>query len=177
MPTKPHGHIDRSPPRSCPRRASNTAIKRPKSRAAHKPGSVYGNHLSGRPLAEPLERPYPGVGGPPHPPLFGLAPDGVCQAHGLRRIRQALTPPFHPYPGEGAVCFLWHFPSARADRALPGILPCGARTFLRAPGAAAVRAALFNCITMRPVSARRLPIKKAGPAARKRCGKRGFFAC
>ena len=84
----------------------------------------------------------PGVGGPPHPPLFDLAPDGVCQAHGLRRIRQALTPPFHPYPGEGAVCFLWHFPSARADRALPGILPCGARTFLRGPrAAAATRAA------------------------------------
>lgn len=34
-------------------------------------------------------------------------------------------------PFKRAVCFLWHFPSARADRALPGILPCGARTFLR----------------------------------------------
>jgi hypothetical protein len=46
--------------------------------------------------------------------------------------RWALTPPFHPYPQREprAVCFLWHFPSAFAVRALPGTLPCGARTFL-----------------------------------------------
>ncbi len=123
--------IRASPPRSHPRRACVGVCS--KKRAAHKPGSVYGNHLSGRPLAEPLERSYPGVGGPLHPPLFDLAPDGVCQAYGLRRIRQALTLPFHHYPAKGAVCFLWHFPSARADRTLSGILPCGARTFLRGP--------------------------------------------
>ena len=29
-----------------------------------------------------------------------------------------------------AVYFLLHFPWARAPQALPGILPCGARTFL-----------------------------------------------
>ena len=29
-----------------------------------------------------------------------------------------------------AVCFLLHFPWARAPQALPGTLPCGARTFL-----------------------------------------------
>jgi|GEM_PF-1895493 len=29
-----------------------------------------------------------------------------------------------------AVCFLWHFPSGRPARALPGLLPCAARTFL-----------------------------------------------
>src|SRR5688572_8746853 len=29
-----------------------------------------------------------------------------------------------------AVCFLWHFPRGLPHRALPGILPCGARTFL-----------------------------------------------
>ena len=34
-----------------------------------------------------------------------------------------------------AVYFLWHFPWARAPQALPGILSCGARTFLQsAPG-------------------------------------------
>src|SRR5262245_34305037 len=30
----------------------------------------------------------------------------------------------------GAVCFLCHFPSSCPDRALPGALPCGVRTFL-----------------------------------------------
>jgi hypothetical protein len=29
-----------------------------------------------------------------------------------------------------AVCFLWHFPSGRPARVLPGFLPCAARTFL-----------------------------------------------
>jgi len=29
-----------------------------------------------------------------------------------------------------AVCFLCHFPSGCPDRALPGALPCGVRTFL-----------------------------------------------
>jgi len=49
--------------------------------------------------------------------------------------RWALTPPFHPYPlthGEWAVCSLWHFPEGHPYRVLPGILPCGARTFLSA---------------------------------------------
>ena len=56
--------------------------------------------------------------------------------------RCALTAPFHPYlttvrtfaalpRSIEAVCFLWHFPWARAPQALPGTLPVGARTFLR----------------------------------------------
>ena len=68
----------------------------------------------------------------------------------LPPARCALTAPFHPYltsfrtytahtaravaaPMRGleAVCFLWHFPWARAPQALPGTLPFGARTFLR----------------------------------------------
>ena len=32
--------------------------------------------------------------------------------------------------GPSAVCSLWHFPSPCGARALPGTLPCGARTFL-----------------------------------------------
>ncbi len=62
----------------------------------------------------------------------------------LPRARCALTAPFHPYPQPGgarvrradkhrAVYFLWHFPSAHAAQALPGTLPCGARTFLPTP--------------------------------------------
>ncbi len=33
-------------------------------------------------------------------------------------------------PCNKAVCFLWHFPWGCPRRALPGTLPCGARTFL-----------------------------------------------
>src|SRR5690606_15943924 len=35
-----------------------------------------------------------------------------------------------PPVGPSAVCSLWHFPSRHRARALPGTLPCGARTFL-----------------------------------------------
>jgi len=59
----------------------------------------------------------------------------------LPATRCALTAPFHPCRhcnrSAWAVCFLWHFPWARAPQALPGTLPCGARTFLRGAGAAA----------------------------------------
>ncbi len=66
-------------------------------------------------------------------PLFGLAPGGVCRAAACCHPRGALLP--HHFTlacarRPSAVCFLWHFPSARAAQALPGTLPCGARTFL-----------------------------------------------
>jgi hypothetical protein len=65
--------------------------------------------------------------------LFGLAPGGVCRAGPLPDSRCALTAPFHPCrPAETVLggIFLLHFPSARAAQALPGTVPCGARTFL-----------------------------------------------
>jgi len=69
--------------------------------------------------------------------LFGLAPGGVCRAGLLPGSRCALTAPFHPCrPAEAVLggIFLLHFPSARAAQALPGTLPCGARTFLGIAG-------------------------------------------
>ena len=69
--------------------------------------------------------------------LFGLAPGGVCRAGLLPDSRCALTAPFHPCrPAEAVLggIFLLHFPSARAAQALPGTLPCGARTFLGIAG-------------------------------------------
>ena len=46
-----------------------------------------------------------------------------------RAVRSYRT--FSPLPGlRPAVCFLWHFPWARALQALPGALSEGARTFL-----------------------------------------------
>ena len=66
--------------------------------------------------------------------LFGLAPGGVCRAGRLPDSRCALTAPFHPCHAHLAMpfggIFLLHYPSARAAQALPGTVPCGARTFL-----------------------------------------------
>jgi len=100
---------------------------------AVKPGSVVDSHSSGTPVARRLVRPtreqcgqhyrspiwpYSGWGLPCH----GMLPPARC----------ALTAPFHPYQPfrTSAVYFLWRFPSAHAAQALPGTLPCGARTFL-----------------------------------------------
>src|SRR5690606_8909261 len=59
----------------------------------------------------------------------------------LCRLRKALgrlrrqVPPLLPGSGKGVTgpfggIFLLHFPSTRAAQALPGTVPCGARTFL-----------------------------------------------
>ena len=71
-------------------------------------------------------------------PLFGLAPCGVLPATRVATgaVRSYRT--FSPLLARGgpeaartsAVCFLCHFPSGCPDRALPGALPCGVRTFL-----------------------------------------------
>jgi hypothetical protein len=67
-------------------------------------------------------------------PLFGLAPSGVYPATGVDR-RGALLPHHFtltaPLARGLAVYFLWHFPWTHVPQALPGTLPCGARTFLR----------------------------------------------
>ena len=110
---------------------------------ACKPGSVEDSHSSGTRVAARLERPTRGLaraarrGTRPHVPLFGLAPGGVCPAapvaSGAVRSYRTISPlpPAPRRPGRGlAVYFLWHFPWARAPQALPGTLPCGARTFL-----------------------------------------------
>ena len=68
------------------------------------------------------------------PPLFGLAPDGVCRAaavtsSAVRSYRTISTLPWRTK----AVCFLWHFPSARAGRTLSGIVPRWSPDFPPAP--------------------------------------------
>lgn len=66
--------------------------------------------------------------------LFGLAPDGVCRAVPVTRSAVRSYRTVSPLPRvskhRSAVCSLLHFPSAHAAQALPGIPPCGARTFL-----------------------------------------------
>ena len=73
-------------------------------------------------------------GGPPsNASLFRLAPDGVCRATGVTAgpVSSYLTLSPLPRSRGGAVVYsLWHFPRGHPHQALPGILPCGARTFL-----------------------------------------------
>ncbi len=96
-------------------------------------------HFSGRRVATPLVQPTRDSNGAGRASsLLGLAPGGVCHAASVTggpvRSYRTLSP-LPVLPREpSAVCSLWHFPSALAARALPGTLPCGARTFLRRSG-------------------------------------------
>ena len=55
--------------------------------------------------------------------LFGLAPGGVYLARSVARSAVRSYRTLSPLPRRiGAVCFLWHFPSARTGRALPAAL-------------------------------------------------------
>ena len=71
------------------------------------------------------------------PAYAALLPMGFAVPPALPRARWALTPPFHPYrwalresKEPRAVSFLLHSPQHCRHRALPGIVLCGARTFL-----------------------------------------------
>ena len=79
---------------------------------------------------------HPGLGRGRRPLVLysALLRVGFAMRPPLPAARCALTAPFHPClcpGGPSAVCSLRHFPSPRGARALPGTLPCGARTFLR----------------------------------------------
>ncbi len=94
-----------------------------------------GDHSSGARVAAALEQPYPGASDGPSAPCsvllrMGFADDPVARtARGL--LPHGFTLTQGPANGTWAVWFLWHFPRGCPHRALPGILPCGARTFLR----------------------------------------------
>ena len=119
-----------------------------KKEPADKPGSVWDDHSSGMSVAGHLVRPtrrrLRATGCQGRISLFGLAPEGVCRAAPVTgdavRSYRTLSP--LPAAGNGpapsAVCFLLHFPSTRVAQALPGLLPCGARTFLDRPAATAI---------------------------------------
>ena len=70
-------------------------------------------------------------------------------------------------PAPSAVCFLWHFPSAHAAQALPGVLPYGARTFLHA--CAQRRSSRLPPFLVRA----RGPVRKPGGVAGRRYGSPG----
>ena len=83
------------------------------------PGSPCGPHVAAKtPLAS----------------LFGLAPGGVCRAADVatRAVRsyRTISPLPAPLARRLGGIFLLHFPWTRVPQALPGTVPCGARTFL-----------------------------------------------
>ena len=88
--------------------------------------------------------------------LFGLAPHGVYRAPsvavGAVRSYRTVSPlPSRSRRRGKAVCFLWHFPSRRRDRALPGMLPVRSSDFPpRSLGAIAWPArSRLDCISRR----------------------------
>ena len=121
--------------------------------AARKPSSVPrvghpcrgGGHSSRTTVTGRLERPTRRTrAGNPLPPVWpcsgwGLPcepryrdPGALLPHHfTLTRLRQGFGEASLPVTRRmRAVSFLWNFPRGRPHRALPGTLPCGARTFL-----------------------------------------------
>ena len=60
----------------------------------------------------------------------GFAVPSNVATDAVRSYRTVSPLPSAHFCAAWAVCFLLHFPWARAPQALPGAVPCGARTFL-----------------------------------------------
>ena len=116
-------------------------MTKPRRQTVCKPGSVqpltaWDGHSSGTRLAARLTRPTRAAGRKcpcgtafrpaRRPPLFGLAPGGVCPAAPVTGGAVRSCRSVSPLPaGRGrllarAVCFLWHFPWGRPRRPLAG---------------------------------------------------------
>ena len=100
---------------------------------ADKPGSVVDSHSSRRNVAVTLKQPTRTRRGPRHEvPIWSCSRWGLpCRSVARLAVRSYRT--ISPLPdlrrAIGGI-FLLHFPSACAAQALPGTVPCGARTFL-----------------------------------------------
>src|SRR5215510_12994927 len=75
-------------------------------------------------------------------PYSVLLPVGFTLPPALPPARCALTAPFHPYRVTAAVCFLWHFPWARARRSLTGTVRPWSPDFPPGPPFGMARAAV-----------------------------------
>ena len=100
---------------------------------ADKPGSVVDSHSSRRIVADTLKQPTRRHRGPRHClPIWSCSRWGLpCRSVAGLAVRSYRT--ISPLPASRRTAggiFLLHFPSARAAQALPGTVPCGARTFL-----------------------------------------------
>ena len=67
-------------------------------------------------------------------------------------VRCALTAPFHPYPNQSGGMFSVALSETHISQVLPGVLSCGARTFLRSQTAAIARPTGCNAIITRDQS-------------------------
>jgi len=99
---------------------------------ADKPGSVVGSHSSTRYVTAALKQPTRTWRGPRQKvPIWSCSRWGLPYRFvtelAVRSYRTISPLPVHKNVGG---IFLLHFPSAHAAQALPGTLPCGARTFL-----------------------------------------------
>jgi len=119
---------------------------RPRSTSLCKPSSVSrpghpergGDHSSRATVTRRLEQPTRRLERAAliAPAYMALLPMGFAVPFALPRARWALTPPFHPGRRDAGtapapvVSSLWHSPRRFRHRALPGIVLCGARTFL-----------------------------------------------
>jgi len=101
---------------------------------ADKPGSVVDNHSSSDQVTLIVMQSTRVQRGPRHRTPIWPCSGWSLPCHELLPVaRCALTAPFHPYlcrKRPSAVCSLLHWSSVYTAQALPGTLPCGARTFL-----------------------------------------------
>ncbi len=63
------------------------------------------------------------MAGPANPPIWSCSERGLPSRLRRRNRWWALTPPFHPYPANGAVCFLWHYPGITPPGGYPAFCP------------------------------------------------------
>jgi hypothetical protein len=116
--------------------------------SADKPGSVENDHSSRTCVATGLKQPTRKAAraaqcrneSAPFP-IWSCSEWGLpCRSVARLAVRSYRT--VSPLPDllaePSAVCSLLHFPSPRGAQALPGTLPCGARTFLPCVAAAAI---------------------------------------
>ena len=125
-----------SGPKVCSRKLwglSCACAGKPAAEPAGKPGSVVDSHSSRRNVTVTLKQPTRRHCGPQHSlPIWSCSRWGLpCRSVAGLAVRSYRT--ISPLPASRRTAggiFLLHFPSARAAQALPGTVPCGARTFL-----------------------------------------------
>ena len=138
-------------------------VRRPVSRVLSAPSRAVDGHSSGTSVTGRLTRPTRAAArecaprrsfDPGRPPLFGLAPGGVCRAGPVAGPAVRSYRPVSPLPAHApAVCSLWHCPWGRPRRALPGTVFSWSPDF--PPGAVKRRAAVQPSDPHRPICSRR----------------------
>jgi len=137
---------------------------------ADKPGSVVDSHSSTRMRHRSAQATYPDLArAAPWGPYLVLLQVGFAVPVRYRTRGALLPHRLAPWSTRdvGGI-FLLHCPSARAAQALPGTLPCGARTFLGAPQGKQEQIPRSNDATVRPTPP--LPMMAQMPSACP-CGK------